>query len=343
VSYAAAVLDGGWLLWRSAHACVASGRDPGQAFLLSAAAWMKANGASGLRVCWDGSRRGREAVWAGYKANRTAEADPAVRESHDRARADLDRVLPLLGAARHIHPEWEADDACASLARELREAEEARAALSASMNDECPCGRPLGRRAEDGLCAACADRRDHRAEPPPPRRLRNVLVVSGDKDLLQLTRTGVHVLRPRRDGDRPDLSYLATFERVSGVPPVPSPREAWLAFQAVRGDPGDGVPGVRGVGEARAAEAVRLYPDLLSRLGRPGALPLLPPASRRLLEAPDALPAAALAYELCRLRDDLPVPPLPGPAPSAAAADDLMEDLGWYDARGSAALRCLAC
>lgn len=186
----------------------------------------------------------------------------------------------------------------------------------------------------DDLCAALALRLSGEG--------RRVLAVSGDKDLLQLVRRGVHLLRPaRKQGEKAVVVHAANWEETSGVPPVPSPREAWLAVQSLWGDPGDNVPGIRGIGEARAKEAVRVYPDVLSRLSRPGSMPALPAASRRLLESREALPAAALSYELVRLRDDLPALPLPGPEEDAEAGEEALWDLGW-EAHGARRLRAFS-
>lgn len=168
---------------------------------------------------------------------------------------------------------------------------------------------------------------------------KRVLVASGDKDLLQLVRPGVHLIRPaKRHGEKAVIVHAANWAEVSGVPFVPSARDAWLAVQSLWGDPGDGVPGIRGIGEKRAKDIVRAYPDALSRLSRPGAFPSLSPGLRALLEGPGALPAAALSYELVRLRDDLPGEPLPGPEEDLQKAEDLLWELDWTSHEGAGRL-----
>ena len=188
----------------------------------------------------------------------------------------------------------------------------------------------------DDLCATLAKRHASAGE--------KVLVASGDKDLLQLVRKGVHLVRPaRKRGDKPVVVHAANWEETSGVPPLPTIRDAWLTVQSLWGDPGDGVPGIRGIGEVRAKQVVRAFPDALRRLGRPGAFSGLSPALRTLLESAEALSAAALSYELVRLRDDLRGEPTPGPGPDAAAAEELLYDYDWDGASAAGKLSALSC
>ncbi|HET7481376.1 MAG TPA: 5'-3' exonuclease [Actinomycetota bacterium] len=115
------------------------------------------------------------------------------------------------------------------------------------------CGIPLvghaGHEAEDviGTLAARAPGR--------------VAIVSGDRDLFQLVRDpNVTVLFPRRGVSQVDVVNEAYIEARYGIP-----GRAYSDFAVLRGDPSDGLPGVRGIGEKLAA-------SLISRFGSLDAL-----------------------------------------------------------------------
>src|SRR5919109_4420565 len=84
-----------------------------------------------------------------------------------------------------------------------------------------------------------------------------VLIVTGDRDILQLVRDGVAVIMTRRgisDVIRYDASTV--FERY-GVAP-----EKWTDFVALKGESSDNLPGVPGVGDKTAAQLINKYGDV---------------------------------------------------------------------------------
>lgn len=85
-----------------------------------------------------------------------------------------------------------------------------------------------------------------------------VAIVSGDRDLFQLVRDpDVWVLYPKRGVsvvDRVDEAYI---EGRYGVP-----GRTYRDFSILRGDPSDGLPGVRGIGEKLAASLIVKYGSL---------------------------------------------------------------------------------
>lgn len=84
------------------------------------------------------------------------------------------------------------------------------------------------------------------------------LLLTGDKDMTQLVRDDVKLLRPgRRPTDRLELMDAAGVEERFGVPP-----EAMVDLLALVGDSSDNVPGVRGVGEKGARELLNRYGTL---------------------------------------------------------------------------------
>jgi DNA polymerase-1 len=76
------------------------------------------------------------------------------------------------------------------------------------------------------------------------------LIFTGDRDLFQCAGDGVQVLLAARGG--PVLVDAAEVERRYGIPPALVPD-----FIALRGDPSDGIPGAKGIGEKTAADMLR--------------------------------------------------------------------------------------
>src|SRR4029453_8933936 len=88
-----------------------------------------------------------------------------------------------------------------------------------------------------------------------------VVVVSGDKDLLQLVSDDVLVISPGREG-APSVFYdRKMVEDKWGVPP-----ERVVDVLALVGDSVDNVPGVAGIGEKGARDLVREFGPLESVL-----------------------------------------------------------------------------
>jgi DNA polymerase I len=86
---------------------------------------------------------------------------------------------------------------------------------------------------------------------------REVVVVSGDKDLLQLVSERVKVLNPGREGSGSTLYDRAAVEEKFGVPP-----ERVVDVLGLVGDAVDNVPGVPGIGEKGARDLVREFGTL---------------------------------------------------------------------------------
>jgi DNA polymerase-1 len=81
-----------------------------------------------------------------------------------------------------------------------------------------------------------------------------VIVVSGDKDLLQLVTEDVLVLNPGREGTGATLYDRAKVEEKFGVPP-----ERVVDILALVGDSVDNIPGVAGIGDKGARDLVREF------------------------------------------------------------------------------------
>jgi 5'-3' exonuclease len=83
------------------------------------------------------------------------------------------------------------------------------------------------------------------------------LLLTGDRDLFQCVRDGVTVLYLRTGVKGTEVVDAAEVERRYGVPPALVPD-----FIALRGDPSDGLPGAKGIGEKTAAELLRRHGSL---------------------------------------------------------------------------------
>jgi len=141
-----------------------------------------------------------------------------------------------------------------------------------------------GWEAEDAIGALCAQAADDDL----------LEMVSGDRDLIQLVRDPVVKLlfTVRGVSDLLELDEEAVLERYG----VPASRYA--EFAILRGDPSDGLPGVRGVGEKTARALVQTYGSLEELLAdasasepKPGPLKGKPALRARLRESTDYIAA----------------------------------------------------
>ena len=83
-------------------------------------------------------------------------------------------------------------------------------------------------------------------------------IVSGDRDLFQLVRDPkIFVLYPKRGVSQLDVVDEAYIHERYGIP-----GRAYKDFAVLRGDPSDGLPGVRGIGEKLASQLVARYGHL---------------------------------------------------------------------------------
>ena len=132
-------------------------------------------------------------------------------------------------------------------------------------------------------------------------------IVSGDRDLLQLVRDpDVRLLYTLRG-----VSELREFDEATVLETYGVPAARYAEFAILRGDPSDGLPGVRGVGEKTARSLVQAYPDLDAVLAdaasdhpAPGPLKGSPALRSRLLDAAAYLDAMR---RLVPIKSDAPL------------------------------------
>jgi DNA polymerase-1 len=125
-----------------------------------------------------------------------------------------------------------------------------------------------------------------------------VVVVSGDKDLLQLVTDDVLVLNPGREGSGSTLYDRAGVEEKFGVPP-----ERVVDVLALVGDSVDNVPGVPGIGDKGARDLIREYGSLEGALENADKVKRAAYRSGLIDHRDDAI----LSKRLVTLRRDVPI------------------------------------
>lgn len=126
---------------------------------------------------------------------------------------------------------------------------------------------------------------------------RRAVILSSDKDLLQVLGDGVTMMRPMKGITTLAEYDAAAFEREHGFPPESVPD-----YLALLGDAADNVPGVPGVGEKTALQLIGQW-RTLERLFE--SLDEVRPAVRKKLEA--GRDSAFRSRGLIRLRLDVPL------------------------------------
>ncbi len=122
------------------------------------------------------------------------------------------------------------------------------------------------------------------------------VMVTGDKDLLQLVRNGVSALRPPRKGEHEyKLCAKAEVKELFGVDP-----EQIVDYLTILGDSSDNVPGIDGIGEKGAVKLLTEYRSLEEAYKNIG---LMTKSMQAKLEA--AKDHLQLSHDLIVLKDDL--------------------------------------
>jgi 5'-3' exonuclease len=130
-------------------------------------------------------------------------------------------------------------------------------------------------------------------EPGPTR------IVTGDRDLFQLVddKRDVKVVYLAKGLSQHDLVDKAWVARKYAIP-----GDRYALFAMFRGDPSDGLPGVRGIGEKGAALIANNFADVDEALqGARGAHPSLKPAlAKKIIEGADYLKIAPTLVNCAR-------------------------------------------
>ena len=129
-----------------------------------------------------------------------------------------------------------------------------------------------------------------------------ILIVTGDKDTLQLIDKNVKVFTLRK-GMSDTVTYGAKeVKDVFGFTP-----EQMIDYKALRGDASDNIPGVPGIGEKTAVELLQKFgsvKELYKRLKKKGIEERIKPGVLQKLK--DGEKSAEMSYELATIDQDVP-------------------------------------
>ncbi len=81
---------------------------------------------------------------------------------------------------------------------------------------------------------------------------KKIIILSGDRDLLQLVNENVSMRAPGRG-----IKKMINFDKDKVVEKYGLPPSLFVDYKALRGDPSDNIPGVEGVGKKRAAKLIQ--------------------------------------------------------------------------------------
>jgi DNA polymerase-1 len=153
----------------------------------------------------------------------------------------------------------------------------------------------------------------------------DVLVVSNDKDMMQLVDGNVRVLRAGTGGAKNDVIVdAAKVEEILGVPP-----EKVVDVMALMGDTIDNIPGAKGIGEKGARELIQKYGSVENALDHADEVP-----NKRYREAlqqqrEQVMMSKQLAAIATELPVDLELGKLKRQEPDALALAALYKELGF--------------
>jgi len=133
----------------------------------------------------------------------------------------------------------------------------------------------------------------------------SVTIITGDRDALQLVQPDISVLAFKK-GVTETITYdEKEIERQYGLTP-----SQFLEYKAMRGDPSDNIPGIKGIGEKGATELLQKYHDLKGIMQAAHDLEsdLSPSVRNKLLEGEKELPAI---LNLVTIKTDAPIDWIP--------------------------------
>ena len=144
-----------------------------------------------------------------------------------------------------------------------------------------------------------------------------VAIVSGDRDLFQLVRDpNIWVLYPRKGVSDLAIVNESYIQEKFGIP-----GRRYLDYAVLRGDPSDGLPGVRGIGEKTASALISTHGSLAKVVAAAKKTPGAPALGKVARD----LDYVERAKQVAAIPTDLPIPevdltrPLPEPDPKTLA------------------------
>ncbi len=154
----------------------------------------------------------------------------------------------------------------------------------------------------------------------------DVLVISNDKDMMQLVNPGVRILRTGSGGAKADMIVDAKkVEEILGVPPGKV-----IDLMALLGDTVDNIPGAKGIGEKGATELIQKYHSVENALAHADEV-----ANKRYREAlQQQKEQVMMSKRLAAIETEVPLQldldKLKVRAPDPAALMELYRELGFH-------------
>jgi DNA polymerase-1 len=152
-----------------------------------------------------------------------------------------------------------------------------------------------------------------------------VLLITNDKDMMQLVNDGVRILRTGSGGAKADVIVdEKKVEEILGVPP-----EKVIDVMALMGDTVDNIPGAKGIGEKGATELIRKYGSVENALDHAAEV-----SNKRYREAlQQQREQVMMSKQLATIATDVPLDldlhALERRAPDVAALATLYRELGF--------------
>ncbi|MDP3793179.1 MAG: DNA polymerase I, partial [Candidatus Uhrbacteria bacterium] len=128
-----------------------------------------------------------------------------------------------------------------------------------------------------------------------------VVIVTGDRDALQLVQPGITVMAFKKGVTDTVLYDEAEVKRQYDLTPA-----QFLDYKTLRGDPSDNIPGVKGIGEKGATELLKNFQNLsgILKAAHEKKSDMKPRVRERLLEAEKDIPKIV---ELVKIVTDVPI------------------------------------
>ena len=193
------------------------------------------------------------------------------------------------------------------------------------VDDDLTIQVPLIRAAIEALGIPIVGVADHEADDVlaslATQHKGRTLVVTGDRDLFQLADDDTSIVYVARGVAKHELVTPEVLVTKYGLTP-----ERYVDFAVLRGDPSDGLPGVKGIGEKSAASLVMHYATFEDMVAAAvdSESGMSPSMRSKLLADVDYL---ARAREVVACVTTLPLPDLAAGQPDDAALDAMAEEL----------------
>src|SRR5712672_3710373 len=152
-----------------------------------------------------------------------------------------------------------------------------------------------------------------------------VLIVSNDKDMMQLVGKNVRTLRTGTGGAKADVIVdEKRVEEILGVPP-----ERVIDVMALMGDTVDNIPGAKGIGEKGATELIQRYGSVENALAHAAEVPHKRYREALQQQREQVLMSKQLATLATQVPVELDLPSLERHEPDFAALSALYRELGF--------------